>query len=374
VPSTRPGRDEFLAAGLYDPGAEGASERLEFLRWLAGLGFTLDEMIAGSKSTRFAAMAGDQRLVPGTRLTRDQAVALSGADPDTFDRVVKAFGLQPIDGSPPGEIGITADEARSLAEFQHVGSMFSEDEALSFVRLVGSSLSRIAEAAVALFLTDVEAGMVAAQVPELTLAQNIYEAVGLLDGLAPRLDPLLRRHVLQAIERSRRATIDQYERLRYRYAIGFVDLVGFTELSAAMDDSALIAFLRDFEAMAFDTVSSAGAQVVKLIGDEVMFVSDDASAACRAAVGLIDEFGPVDGERIRPRGGIAFGDVLVRGGDYFGSVVNLASRLVNEAVPGEVLVTSEVAAAASECSFDPAGRRMVKGFPEPVSVQSLCVA
>jgi adenylate cyclase len=373
VPSTRPGRDEFLDAGLWDPHAEGASDRLDLLTWLAGLGFTLDEMIAGSKGERFPAMAGDQRLVPGTRLTRQEAIALSGADPDTFDLVVRAFGFRPIDGSPAGEVGITADEARALAEFQQLGSMFSTEEALSFVRLVGSSLSRVAEAAVALFLTDIEAGMVAAGVSELRLAQNIYEAVGLLDGLAPRLDPLLRRHVLQAIERSRRATIDEFERLRYRYAIGFVDLVGFTELSASMDDSALIAFLRDFEAKSFDTVTSAGAQVVKLIGDEVMFVSEDASAACRAAIGLITDFGPTNGERIRPRGGIAYGDVLVRGGDYFGSVVNLASRLVNESVPGEVLVTVELAEVATECSFDPAGRRMVKGFADPVAVRSLCV-
>jgi class 3 adenylate cyclase len=51
--------------------------------------------------------------------------------------------------------------------------------------------------------------------------------------------------------------------------------------------------------------------------------------------------------------------------------VNLASRLVDAAVPQEILVTAEVAAAASECSFDPAGRRVVKGFADPVVVFSL---
>lgn len=371
MPSSSPSRDEYIAAGLFDPDSERARERWEFLRWLSGLGFTLDEMVEGAHSDRFVAMAGDQRLVSGTRLTRDEAVRLSGADPEAFDLIVNAFGLLPIGGSPPGELGITADEARAMAEFEMLGSMFSTDEALSFVRLIGSALSRIAEAAVALFLTDVEAEMLASGASELSLARHIYEAVGLLDGLGPRLDPILRRHVLQAIERSRRATIDAYERLRFRYAIGFVDLVGFTELAATLELGDLRSFLRDFEARSFDTVSSAGAQVVKLIGDEVMFVSDDPADACRAATGLVESFAAAHSGDVLPRGGIAFGDVLVRGGDYFGSVVNLASRLVDQAVPGEVLVTDEAAFAAPACTFEPAGRRMVKGFASPVAVLSL---
>ena len=73
-----------------------------------------------------------------------------------------------------------------------------------------------------------------------------------------------------------------------------------------------------------------------------------------------------------PRGGVSFGEVLVRGGDYYGSIVNLAARLVDQAVPQEVLVTGGLAEAAGDgWSFEPAGRRMVKGFKEPVPVWSL---
>ena len=109
---------------------------------------------------------------------------------------------------------------------------------------------------------------------------------------------------------------------------------------------------------------------MKLIGDEVMFVATDADAACRAAAALTEAFDD-DGSQVLPRGGLAFGDVLTRGGDYYGSVVNLASRLVDEAVPQEVLVTAEVIAVATGCTFQPAGRRMVKGFHDPVAVWSL---
>ena len=97
----------------------------------------------------------------------------------------------------------------------------------------------------------------------------------------------------------------------------------------------------------YDIVLRAGARVVKLIGDEVMFVTVDADAACRAALALMDGFVAVDA-RVVPRGGVAFGNVLVRGGDYYGPVVNLASRLVDEAVPEEVLATTEVRRAATD--------------------------
>jgi adenylate cyclase len=38
------------------------------------------------------------------------------------------------------------------------------------------------------------------------------------------------------------------------------------------------------------------------------------------------------------RGGLAIGPLLIRGGDYFGPAVNLASRLVDRADPGAVAV------------------------------------
>ena len=80
------------------------------------------------------------------------------------------------------------------------------------------------------------------------------------------------------------------------------------------------------------------------------------------------------GLAVLPRAGIAYGEVLVRGGDYYGSVVNLASRLADQAVPQELLVTEQLAESATRCTFEPAGRRVMKGFADPVTVQSLVTA
>ncbi len=55
--------------------------------------------------------------------------------------------------------------------------------------------------------------------------------------------------------------------------------------------------------------------------------------------------------------------------------MNLASRIADLAVPDEILVSTEVREetikATDDYRFDPAGRRMLKGFEEPVEVFSL---
>ena len=69
---------------------------------------------------------------------------------------------------------------------------------------------------------------------------------------------------------------------------------------------------------------------------------------------------------------MAFGEVITRHGDYYGTVVNLASRLAELAVPGEVLVNEAVVSSTgNRFAFRPAGRRLLKGFDEPLEVFSL---
>jgi class 3 adenylate cyclase len=364
-----PSIEEYTEAGLYDAVENAGTGRLELLEWLAEHGFTVAEMVEGLSSDSLGAMSGDRRAVPGDRLTRAAAIEMSGLAPAVFDAYVTALGFRRIDGAPDRELGVTPDEAETLAVLGGLGAFFSPDETLAILRVIGTSLGRIAEASVSMFLSDVESPHLLSGASELDLALKVHDGVGLLDGLTERLDPILRRQLLQSIQTSRRATIGQHERFRYRYAIGFVDLVGFTAISGRMDSPRLAKFIRDFEGQAHDVVNAAGGRLVKLIGDEVMFVATDPADACRAASGLMAGFGD-EAERVVPRGGLAYGDVLVRGGDYYGSIVNLASRLVDEAVPQELLVTEEAALAAVGCEFAPAGRRMVKGFDAPITVRS----
>ena len=79
-----------------------------------------------------------------------------------------------------------------------------------------------------------------------------------------------------------------------------------------------------------------------MIGDEVMFSADTPAIAAEIALALVDAYA---GDAALPelRVGLALGPVLSFEGDLFGPTVNLASRLVNIARPGTVLISDELA-------------------------------
>ena len=109
------------------------------------------------------------------------------------------------------------------------------------------------------------------------------------------------------------------------------------------------------------------ATIVKTIGDEVMVVSPDAAALTEWAVAFLGRFD----RRPQPRVGIHSGDAVYRDGDYFGSSVNLAHRIVNRALAGEVLVTDRVAAALGGrpgLRLEPIGEVTLRGFPAPTEL------
>jgi adenylate cyclase len=106
-----------------------------------------------------------------------------------------------------------------------------------------------------------------------------------------------------------------------------------------------------------------------MLGDEVMFVSTDAAAACEVALDLADwvEQHPVLG---RLHGGIAAGD-LVRGyGDYYGPIVNTAARATKVAEPGCVLVTAAVRerAPSPALTFETVGEHQLRGIDATVEL------
>jgi adenylate cyclase len=122
--------------------------------------------------------------------------------------------------------------------------------------------------------------------------------------------------------------------------VGFADMVGFTMLSQQLSEEELAALVSRFEDVAHDTVTARGGRVVKMIGDEVMFVTDHPSDAARIALALAEAY--ADDELLSDvRVALAVGPVLVQDGDFYGPVVNLASRAAGIAAPGSVLVSDE---------------------------------
>ena len=146
-------------------------------------------------------------------------------------------------------------------------------------------------------------------------------------------------------------------------AMGFVDLVDFTPTSASMQTDELGRLLGRFEALASDVITEAGGRVVKLIGDEAMLVFPTADQAAQGAIELVDACAA--GDLPSARAGLSLGQVLARGGDYFGRPVNLASRLVDVAPPDTVLADDafvEAISATMTLVIEPQTPKRLKGL------------
>ena len=353
------------AAGVYDPDAVDADHVRSLLGWLVDIGWNVDEIVQCASACDLEAMASDHAIRPEAEFTLAEAAAQVDMEPEDLDRLRRAHGLAPrgLDGP-----GFSKADIEAFRGIQAGREMFSEDEAYHFARVLGSSLARIADAAVSLFLIDIEGPLRDAGGTPLDVARRNLDAAAALDNVAAGLDALLRLHMEDAVRRSRAARDDGDDAYTARMAVGFIDLVGFTAFSERVSAAELGLLVRQFESAAYDLVAENGGRVVKLIGDEVMFVAVDPTAACTIAMSLISEF---RGDNVTPRGGLAYGGLLARGGDYYGPIVNLASRIGDLAVPCELLATPELVERCEGFDFEPAGRRQLKGFRDPVSLLSL---
>lgn len=206
------------------------------------------------------------------------------------------------------------------------------DIVIQLTRVLGSSMSRLANAQ-----TDLIANR--AQTGEVVMAGG---ADWFGDRFTDILDQVWRRH-LQAAARSRLTGPLRGELATGmpEQAIGFADLVGFTALSQQLDAAALASVVDRFETVAYATVGIHGGRVVKMIGDEVMFAIADPVAAARCALDLAESYHAAD-DLSDVRVGMAWGAAIDRDGDLFGPPVNLASRITGIAYPGAVVIDDEL--------------------------------
>jgi adenylate cyclase len=215
------------------------------------------------------------------------------------------------------------------------------DTALQLARVIGSSMARIAEAEVA----PAVRGMMGMPGPGHGSSVDAADRfVRLADQSLPAMARLLefawRRHVQASVRRAMLLRTRHDAGALPDLCVGFADMVGFTMLSQQLSEEELAALVSRFEDVAHDTVTARGGRVVKMIGDEVMFVTDVATDAARIGLALAEAY--ADDELLSDvRVALAVGPVLVQDGDFYGPVVNLASRAAGIAAPGSVLVSDE---------------------------------
>jgi len=278
----------------------------------------------------------ERMLVPSRRrYTRAEVAELTGVEIDKLERFWRALGFASVDDDDRVFTDLDLEAVRLFQAMQALGAA-DNDTALQMARVIGSSMARIAEAEL------VPGNMVSAEVDPVKSADALASiADETIPAMAKLLEFVWRRQVAAGIQRSMMLRSHglapgQSQAL----AVGFADMVGFTLLSQHLSDEELAAVVRRFEEISHDIVTRMRGRVVKMIGDEVMFVVDGVADAARIGLGLADAY--ADDDLLSDvRVGLACGPVLLHDGDYFGPTVNLAHRIVNIANPGTVLMSDE---------------------------------
>ncbi len=231
---------------------------------------------------------------------------------------------------------------------QHVSSLLeagiiSPDSQAALVRTWGRSFARLAEWQANLLAEAVIEGRAEGGAGQDAQAGTDDATATQLDELSrdvlPRLEALQsyawRRHLAGAAGRLLSQAGDEDGSVS---SVCFVDIVGYTTRSKALEQSELVDWLEHFEDQASSVVIEAGGQVIKTIGDEVLFVTDHPRAAADAAMALVARGEDDDDAFPRVRAGIAHGSMVHRLGDVYGATVNVAARLTSVARPGTVVV------------------------------------
>lgn len=275
-------------------------------------------------------------LLDGKRkYTRLQVAERAGVAPERTKRLWRALGLATADDD---EVVFTdADvEAVRIVDRLVAAGLLDEELETSVARAVGLHLSRLAE-----WQADLLWSLVADN-PK--LAGDEQRIGKLVQQVLPELERVQnfvwRRHLAAYSDRLLTATDEEPD--SRTEVVGFVDMVGYTRMTRRVDEAELSAVLERFETLASDVIAERHGRIVKMIGDEVLFVCDDPADAAEIALTLAERSAE-DEELPDVRAGMASGRVLGRFGDVYGSVVNVASRLTSLARPGTVLVDRELA-------------------------------
>ncbi|CDQ45109.1 adenylate/guanylate cyclase domain-containing protein [Mycolicibacterium neoaurum] len=353
--------DALIAGGITD-----ARERAPLIEYLDGLGFTAEQMIDAERRGRLFGLAGDalQLSGPPVHSVRTAAAALGM----TVAEVEHAWAALGLTVAGPDEIVLSGPDVDGLALWAEMRRALGDEPATGLLRVIGSVLARLSEAVASTIRHASPAIQIEQSHDELVTARAYREASAFVPRLGALIDAVHRHHLqntrryLELVAHEDSATVV--------CGVGFADLSGFTALTQTLETLELAALLNEFSGAAADLIHAAGARLVKFIGDEVMWVAPSPTQLVAVAAGLVGH--PRAAEAGLPiRAGLDFGTVLATGGDYFGSPVNRAARLVAAAEPGQILVSATLHELLPGVAVSAPAALTLKGFAEPVTAYTL---
>ncbi len=289
----------------------------------------------------------DEALLGGPRIyTRTQVGERSGVPEAESRRLWTALGFPATDDDQVDytELDITA--VTGFRSMKVVAASGLRQQAAA-ARTIGQGMARLAEWQADLVIAEIKARVADAD-PAIPLDERVTAATAAtLAGIEQLQAYVWRRHLAAAAARVMDETGAATEGSLRTLAVGFADMVGFTRLTRHLHPDELSTLLEAFESTTTSAITDNGGWVIKNVGDEVMFAAETAVDAARIAL-AIQESTMLVGGTPELRVAMAYGEVLQRFGDLYGSVVNIAARLTGVARPGNILIDDAAAAALDD--------------------------
>jgi adenylate cyclase len=361
---------DFEAEGLLgDLTGKAREARIALLEDLAAAGVSLDELKRAVEENRLVLLPVERVFDSGTEsYTSRQIAQEAGLEHDFLLRLLRALGAPLPEDDQAVYSDADLEAARRAKQFLDAG--LPEQGVLETSRLIGISMAGLA---------DANRDMVGEVFTEPGIDER--ELALRYAAAAQTMSPLLGETLLHAYrihlrEAIRQAVVTETELAEGRLSgsddvtIAFADLVGFTSLGESLE----IEQIGDLTGRLFELASEAARppiRLVKMIGDAAMFASRDPEPLLDAVIGLVDAAGT---DEIPPlKVGVARGQALGRGGDWYGRPVNLAARITSFARPDSVVVDQSVKDSIAQSNGRPfdfsfAGKRHFKGIEGEVPV------
>ena len=225
------------------------------------------------------------------------------------------------------------------------------------------------------------------------LEQRVADQVGEIERMS-RLRRFLPPQVADLIVAS--GSEKQLESHRREITALFCDLRGFTGFTESLDAEDVMALLRDYHAAIGEIIIRYSGTLERYAGDGVMVVFNDpvpvdnpALQAVLTALEMRDAIGALTEKWRRLGHDIGFGIGIAHGFatlgtigfeghfDYaaIGTVSNVASRLCDEAKPGQILISPRVLMAVEDAvEVEPVGEFALKGIRRPLAAYNILQA
>jgi class 3 adenylate cyclase len=188
------------------------------------------------------------------------------------------------------------------------------------------------------------------------------EVPGLIDGYS-WVNPGANEFILRETEAFLRGRESPPAPDRVLTTILFTDIVGSTEQATALGDTSWKALLDRHDALVRQKLAQYRGEELSTTGDGFVAAFDGPGRAIHCASAIVDGVRALD---LEIRAGIHTGEGEIAGGKLGGIVLNIAARVMGEAGPSDVVVSSTVKdlVAGAGIEFEDRGHHVLKGVPE----------